>query len=126
MHTYVYLINFILFCTVPWCLDGPASIPNTIKTEVVKNRTISYSCSDGYESSDSLQQSVIVTCSSGDEDNEPWRWNDTSIYGTFNCTPGTIYPLEYLLPVDLDQNVAILHNVNKATDIDLLIWKSQH
>ena len=77
--------------TVPWCVDDPATIPNTIQTDVVKNKTISYTCSEGYESSDSQQKSVIVTCSPPDTETEPWIWNDTSIVEAFNCTPGTYF-----------------------------------
>ena len=79
-----------IMLTVPWCVDDPARVPNANPIEVVKNRTISYSCDEGYESSHSQEQSVNINCSSPDTENEPWRWNDTSIEGKFNCNPGKL------------------------------------
>lgn len=77
----------MFFVSVPWCIDDPVTISNSILTEETLNRTMNYTCKDGYESQNGTD-SILVTCSTTDNETIPWTWNDTNIFETLSCTPG--------------------------------------
>ena len=77
--------------TVSRCVIPPENISSIriVKTELQSNRTISYHCEEGYELPEGVQP-VIITCSSPDEDNIPWTWNDTHINELLRCQRGML------------------------------------
>ena len=72
---------------VPWCTEKPQEVENSKRTEVAVNRTIEYTCNEGYESPNGTD-SVLVSCGTVNNETVPWTWNDTYIQDTFSCVPG--------------------------------------
>ena len=79
----VQVANYSSLSSVTVCMDKPPRIPNTVMSLSADNKTATYRCRDGYETS--FTSPYVISCSSSDPEALPLRW-PTSV--TYSCLPG--------------------------------------